>query len=158
MKTTTLRGAMEVAFGFREVAPPSVKSHFRLRFPTKTKPTPQEAFDEAVQEYLAEVAEFETQSKQGLYDNPEAAEVEYRIHCAWLAHLIETGQLLVLYAHQEGLSGDGTALKLVQEKINVCIHRIHDWHGAPGTHVDEPPSFKQAMDEVARGEVEDCDL
>lgn len=126
----------------------------------KIEDDPKEKFLKEFSAYIENCSDFESQSKICIYDAPEVSQCLFRQHCAWLAQLIYQGQHLLIFVSNENLWNQGIELdiKLVEQRIRDHIRRLQDWHGEPGSHDDEPASFKNAFLEVTAGDVEDFEL
>ena len=95
--------------------------------------------------------EFAIASAECVYDNPDADQSLYRVHCYHLATLIAAGQLILGEVDEAQLEGVEAETAMIQKTVDGLIATMHDWHGAPGSHVDEPGDFAQAMSEADKG-------
>jgi hypothetical protein len=144
---------MLTTFKKRDITP----TNYRYPF----EKDPKGEFEEAFAEYLGECAEFETASKQSVYETKEiVSDISFRVHCGWMALLISSAQGLIFqYSSLRSEHPDlDLQFQVLQKKTDEYIVRLYDWHGAPGTHSDEPATFKAAMDEVQEGSIEEFQL
>jgi hypothetical protein len=117
-------------------------------------------FEKQFADFLRECADFESASKRYVYESKEEVpQASFRVHCGWLAQLISQAQTMIFLNHP--LLAEHPDLefqfKLLQQKTDDFIARLHDWHGPPGTHSDEPGTFKAAFSEFQAGQVEELD-
>jgi hypothetical protein len=124
------------------------------------KDDPKIEFEKRAAAFLEDCAKFEEASQHSIYRNEkEISQHDFRVHCGWLASLISAAQgLMVEYRESLGANSDSEAqFELLQQKTDEFIARLWEWHGPPGSHADEPPSFTQAMAEVKAGQSEPFD-
>ena len=103
--------------------------------------------------YQASCKEFMDAAKLHVYENPEADQIEYMIHCGWLAHQIEAGVRLIVFAKNYELAGIDKQIQMVQEQVDDYIARMHMWHGAVKEQTDLPKALLQGFADEEAGRV-----
>lgn len=132
----------------REVAPPSYVQRLQQAGIQFKKPEPKEVFLTNLSDFQKNTGEFELEATRYLYDNPAAGEHEYRVHCHLLGALIADGGSLIIFADCNNLTGLEAEKEFIQKKVDGYIATLYDWHGAAGSHRDEPSAFKQGMQQT----------
>jgi hypothetical protein len=138
----------------REICPPGYQYGSRIEDNPKVK------FDQEFAEYLTKFAEFEKLSKIHIYDAAEVDILNFRYHCLFASDLLCLGQQLYISAEVQHLDKQevGPALVIIQEKINSLIHLIQEWHSPIGSLHNDPPSLKEAIEQLSRGQAAEMEF
>jgi hypothetical protein len=115
-------------------------------------------------DWIKSIGECETQFKKHVYENPNMSLLDVRQHRVVLYALLNEGEdtavdflfLKVQKDHPKKKEIDNF-VKLVDQKLDELRKVLHAWHGKLEHQEDVPQSFKDAIAEFERGELEPFD-
>lgn len=110
--------------------------------------------------WCEEVKSTEANFKKYVYDNQEMGELDLRQHRLWLHNLLCTGEaMLVNFQVFQSMTSNEDAFQeettLIEQKKKELFATLIEWHGPIEAQTDLPADLKQAMREIAAGQIED---
>ena len=115
--------------------------------------------------WIEEIAELEKLFKKLVYENKDLKSFDLRMHRVCLYYLLWSGEALAaeflrFQAESKKEKDDGsleTSLRFIDSKLDELRETLHAWHGNLDVQIDIPQSFKDAIHELDRGELEPLD-
>lgn len=111
--------------------------------------------------WLEGIAVAERAFKEHVYDNKELTDFDLRQHRQILYYSLWAGEKLAVdllaLDQPNKIGATQKYVILIDEKLTELRETLHSWHGAIEHQADIPQSFKDAIQELNRGELEPMD-
>jgi hypothetical protein len=115
---------------------------------------------EALETWVKEIAENEKVFERGVYKNPNLTELDMVHFRARIFAMLARGEQLSIQFYHLGLAkklNPTDYFKLIDENMQGLISDLNKWQAPLEAQPDIPQSFKDAVQEMNRGELESLD-
>lgn len=110
--------------------------------------------------WLLGISENEALFEQYVYKNPNLSELDLHQHRSRLFWMLANGENLIVKFYKLKTTqkfDPSNYFKLIQENLDALLTTFNAWHGPLDAQEDVPQSFKDAVQELNRDELEPMD-
>jgi hypothetical protein len=120
-------------------------------------------FEARLNDWLKQVEDNEILFRQHVYQNENLTSFDVRQHRARLFDMIANGEHIALTFLEWGIKNSRLeevkpTVEFIDQRTQKLLLILREWHGSPDQQTDVPESFKQAMREIAEGNLSDLDV